>query len=245
MKNIKIILTIKTVVVAIVFSFAIVFPTTTIIAASAQIDRTYQSEEGGYRLQIPEGWVIEDLTTLTITNGTTTTTEGNTTRELGVEYLAKMCKENEALPGIGGTHKCEVAETTAKIVINGFPNLQSRPEFVALAREQNKTITVSDLVALHIEWLDRAGGLQIKIENTTDIDNSTKIIEMAYKVTDPGTNIFPFDDVVEDYRMSGMFVLSEDRNTGYSVTNPRFYNETQQSPAVQEVFSSFEVVEDE
>jgi hypothetical protein len=98
---------------------------------------------------------------------------------------------------------------------------------------------------LHIELLQSFDGHQFKIENTTDIDNSTKIIEMTYKLTDPGTNIFPFDDVVEDYRVSGMFVLSEDRNTGYSVTYPRFYNETQQTPAVQEVFNSFGIVEGE
>jgi hypothetical protein len=110
------------------------------------------------------------------------------------------------------------------------------PEF----QHSSSTIipTTNDLVALWIQHLQNIGSSQIKIENTTDVDEFTRIVNM----TSEYFNV--------NVKSLIMFVLSEDRNTGYSILNNKphnillvdDYNQTEHSPAVQEVFDSFEVV---
>jgi hypothetical protein len=68
---------------------------------------------------------------------------------------------------------------------------------------------------------------------------------MTYQYLDPGGTLLDFyDDHVVDVNSSMMFVLSQDRNIGYSVvsTEANNNNQTQQLPALQEVFNSFELI---
>jgi hypothetical protein len=63
--------------------------------------------------------------------------------------------------------------------------------------------------------------------------------------SDAGTPFNPYDDYVSDVKRAAMFVLSQDRDTGYAIVNniTDDNNQTRQhSPAVWEVFNSFEVV---
>jgi hypothetical protein len=85
-------------------------------AATAQTDRTYQSEEDGFRLQIPQGWVIDY-------NDIENPLDSNN------NIIAMICPENEALPGIGGESNCQAANLTDAIFINRWSDLQSMPEF--------------------------------------------------------------------------------------------------------------------
>jgi hypothetical protein len=221
MKNSTNITTIKA-VVAVLFSLALIVTTAT---ASSQSDRTFQSEEGGYRLHIPQGWVIDD-------------NEIENALDSNHNIIAMLCLENEALPGIGGEYNCQAANTTDVIFISKWSDLQSRPEFQNSS--SNIIPTTNDLVALWIQHLQNISSSQIKIENTTDIDEFTRIVNM----TSEYFNV--------DVKSRIMFALSQDRNTGYSIINniPSNillvdYNQTQHSPAVQEVFNSFEIVEEE
>jgi hypothetical protein len=118
--------------------------------------------------------------------------------------------------------------------------LRSRPEFENIT-SSNYTITTDDLLALRIQWLqNNASVFGIKIENSTDVDEFTKLVNMTYTSQVP-VNILFSDEV--DRKSSQMYVLSQDRNTGYVIHNNLNNTQTQQhSPAVRQVFNSFDVV---
>lgn len=118
--------------------------------------------------------------------------------------------------------------------------MQSRPEFENIT-SSNYTITTDDLLALRIQYLYNNGSVTgIKIENSTDVDEFTKLVNMTYTRHDRVNIFFP---VEVDRKSSQMYVLSPDRNTGYVIYNNLNNTQTQQhSPAVQEVFNSFELV---
>ncbi|MDQ5875573.1 MAG: hypothetical protein M3288_01885 [Thermoproteota archaeon] len=80
----------------------------------------------------------------------------------------------------------------------------------------------------------------IKIENSADVDGFTKLVNMTYTFQDQVNIFFPLE---VDRKSSQMYVLSQDRNTGYVIYNNLNNTQTQQhSPAVQEAFNSFELV---
>jgi hypothetical protein len=230
MKNVKNIVKI-TATIAILFSFGMVFPTT---AVSAQSDRTYQSEDDGFRLQVPQGWVIED--------------HDNIPQGPNGESAALLCLENEALPGLGGEHNCQAANLTDAIYINIWPDLQSMPEFQNESSSNGIiTPTIDDMVALWVRYLQNVSASQIKIVNATDVNEFTKIVNMTYQVVNNAGTLLPFDDYTYNVKAAVMLALSQDRNTGYSIVNAlsdhNIYNQTEFSPAVQEVFNSFEILE--
>ena len=93
---------------------------------------------------------------------------------------------------------------------------------------------------LLVRWLTR-------LLLMTDVDELTKIVSLTYTFHNEGDSIFPWDDYSYPVKSLLMFVLSQDRNTGYSIShNVGYDNPTQQweqhPPAVQEVFNSFELV---
>jgi hypothetical protein len=240
MKNTKSIVRItNTATIAILFSLAMVVTTTitttttTITAASAQqsADRIFESEDDGFRLQIPQGWVIEDHDNITY--------EG-----YSEEDIALLCPANEALPGIGGEYNCLAANTTDFINIIRVPDLQAVPEF----QDLTTPISTNDLVALAIQSLQNGNKTSdIQIQNSTDLDEFRKIVNMTMtRYDDAGTPFNPSDDFRYNMKSLAMFVLSEDRNTGYQIFNtmatPNIWNRTEHSPAVQEVYNSFELV---
>jgi hypothetical protein len=70
---------------------------------------------------------------------------------------------------------------------------------------------------------------------------------MTYQYVETAGTVLPFDDFTYEVKNTGMYVLSQDRNTGYTIINslaiPNVLNVTEHSPAVKEVFDSFELVE--
>lgn len=126
--------------------------------------------------------------------------------------------------------------------------MQERTEFESF-EEENKTITTSDLVALHINATQyQTGAHDFAIESNTDIDENRKIIQATFtRIDDAGTPFQPYDDTAVPWRISALFVLSEDRNTGYVVQGPTIYNpstgiRTEYAPAMEQLFNSFELV---
>jgi hypothetical protein len=63
-------------------SAIMIMATTTALAQTA--DRTFESEEGGFRLQVPQGSVLQD--------------DNIMSSQRGNEVIAALCLENEALP---------------------------------------------------------------------------------------------------------------------------------------------------
>ena len=84
---------------AVLFAFLLVAvggtTTTTItteVSAQTTTDRTFETQEDGFRLQIPQGWVTQDDVIPSDPN---------------IETIAYLCLENEALPAVGGGYNCE------------------------------------------------------------------------------------------------------------------------------------------
>ena len=203
-----------------------------------QQGEVFESEEDGFRLQIPEGWVIQDHDIIS-------TPEPNT------RDAAVLCLESEALPAVGGGANCQAGALTDIIAIVKWPDLQSMPEF-----ENVSMPTTNDLVALYVQFLQSTNQTSdIQIVNSTDVDEFTKIINMTYIADDDaGTAFNPFDDSTNPVKSLQMFKLSqENRNVGYFILNnlaiptttTDIYNQTaEHSPAVNTVFNSFEIVEE-
>ena len=99
--------------------------------------------------------------------------------------------------------------------------------------------TTNDLVALRIQALQNTSPSQIRIEDTTDVDEFTKIVNMTFASVERGGTLLPFDDYTINMKSAGMFVLTQDRNTAYVIHNnvfpdPTTEEERQHLPAVQE-----------
>jgi hypothetical protein len=69
-------------------------------------------------------------------------------------------------------------------------------------------------------------------------------VSMTYEYLEQASTFLPFDDNTYGVKSTGMYVLSQDRNTGYVIfNNIANDNQIEHSPVVQEVFGSFELVE--
>src|SRR5919112_5954146 len=99
------------------------------------------------------------------------------------------------------------------IYISRYPDLQSMPEF----QDIPELPTTNDLLALWVQYLQNGNQTSdIQIVNTTDIDEFTKIANMTYTAYDNAGTLFnSFDDFNYNVKSLSMFVLSQDRNTGY------------------------------
>jgi hypothetical protein len=212
--------------------------------ALAQRGEIFESVEDGFRLQVPQGWVIQtyDLTELPRDDD-----DLSEPPDVIYEPLTILCLENESLPTIGGGRNCLGGNLTDSIFINRFSDLQTMPAFHNESDSTVITPTTDDLVALRIETIrNTSSASEIRIENTTDINEFTKIVDMTYHAVEPGDTILPFDNTSYDVKSKALYVLSQDRNTGYYIGNnlifPNPMNVTEHSPAVQEVFGTFELV---
>jgi hypothetical protein len=223
--------TLTTLIMMVAGISAIMIMATTTTPTIVLAQEVFESEDDGFRIQIPQGWVIEDHDNITY--------EG-----FYDEDIAMLCPANEALPGIGGEYNCLAADITDYIVITRYPDLQSMPEFEGL----ETPITTNDLLALSIQNQQKTNQTSnIQIQNNTDLDEFRKIVNMTMTVyDDAGTPFIPWDDFSYNAKGLLMFALSPDRNTGYEIFNgmatPNIWNRTEHSPAVHEVFNSFEIV---
>ena len=208
---------------------------------------TFQSNEYGFRVGVPNGWVVEDI-------DSTELWVQQLLSQNGVEPLAVMCPQDEALPVIGGSYTCPFpllpSPTSVGFQLYRFVDLQARPELAVLA-DQNKTITTSDLLALFIDYQRKVPDpnmlLNFGIVNNTDIE---------VNVIDPKTNqtvgtipakyvewTHTYGSGIENYKEFALLVLSNDTNTGY-VVRPQMVQESSREtpPFVRQVLDSFELV---
>ena len=202
-------------------------------------------------MQVPDGWVVDDSF-----NGTDALAE-QTVREHGGKYLGALCPQNQALPGTGGYRTCQFLSPTGTdegIVFYSFPNLQTRPEFAPLVRE-NRPITTTDLVGFYFDLNRELNELfppYIEIVSNTDI---------TLNVFDPQTNqtigrvpaeYVEFTETYPDnpdasYTGFVLLALNNDNatTTGYAVRPllQEGQEDSREVPSfVRQVFDSFELL---
>ena len=211
-------------------------------ATTTTTTTTFQSNVDSIRVQVPNGWVVDDI-------DNTDSNIQQMEKSRGAVELAVLCPQGETLPKIGGGIECSNGAEN-DVMIGRFADLGSRPEFSALVRE-NKSITISDLLAYYIQFVE-----QFNFKNFRLLENTDR----AVNVTDPQTNqtiaIAPAKYVETSYvsplgaplREIDLFVLGNDGNTGY-ILNAAVSTRTNLSPPPEEltpeqqqIFDSFELL---
>jgi hypothetical protein len=187
-----------------------------------QLTTIYQSTVDGFRIGVPEGWVVED------TDNTSPSSQ-DSERQLGFGILAKLCPQSQASQNINGTYTCS-SEATTDFRIMRFAELKTRPEFanataVVPENNNNRTIAISDFLTFVTQFVGKIFGFKnVQIARTNDvtvnvIDPKTNqtvatapanYVFFTYTLTDKSGRDFEAADL-------DVAVLSNDTNTGYLI----------------------------
>jgi hypothetical protein len=202
--------------------------------------RTFQSISDSFSVVVPQGWVIQDV------SSTDTTT---LLAEMLEDYriLARLCPQEEAVLDIGDTYNCEGAQD--RIIINEYPNVADEAEFASVV---NNSLKNEQFLKYQIQKLQEFGYDNINIVNNTDMrinvtstdTNETiamvpaKLVEMMYTANSTETR--------------GYFLLSATNATsnlglisGYSIFYEGAATTTPSSSPpvpIKQIFQSFEFV---
>jgi hypothetical protein len=145
---------------------------------------TFQNTEDGFRMWVPDDWVVQDIDNLHLPNF-------HVANEAGFLILAITCPQQEALLGIGGMYNCEQSESSVEIL---HDRLSHRPEFEVI--EDPANITSDDFLVFMVEEMQGRNYTNIQIINRTDLTinitspedpNTTirtvpaKLVEMTYR----------------------------------------------------------------
>jgi hypothetical protein len=142
--------------------------------AAIQNGTLFQNAEDGFRVQVPQGWIIHDM------ENTGFTLLSEVLQGYGI--LAQLCSEEQqqALRNVGGgstLSSCEGSEGDVIYIVR-YPNLGTR---LGLASGGITTITndtIDDILSYQIQKLQEVGYRDIQILNSTDttvnIDISTE-----------------------------------------------------------------------
>jgi PKD repeat protein len=228
---------------------------------------TLLSAKDSFRVQLPEGWVIQDM------NNTGFTLAAEVLQGYGI--LAQLCPQEQQespLPSVGGSNRyigsCQQAQEEVIHIIR-YPNLGTR---LGISSDDIFTIINRDtipnaILAYHIQKLQEVGYRDIQIVNSADttmnVDISTGQNNNRTATTVPAKLVEMTYSTALNETKSGYFILTATaatpRNlgtmTGYSI----FYEgnstattaETRPSvslapillPAsVRQVFDSFELI---
>jgi hypothetical protein len=208
---------------------------------------TFQNTADGFRMQVPYGWVVQDIDNLHLPNF-------RVANEAGFFILAIICPQQEAVQGTVGVYNCEQSESSVEILRD---RLSHRPEFEVI--EDPASITPDDFLAFVVEEMQGRNYTNIQIINSTDLTinitspedpNTTirtapaKLVEMTYQLS-PGLG-----DMMRSYSIlatipenpqpglrqmvSGEFVTYE----GPAVTTPS----GSPPPPVQQMFQSLKFI---
>jgi flagellar basal body-associated protein FliL len=214
---------------------------------------TFQNLVDGFRIQVPNGWVVQDI------NNTSAYWQINE-EQSGVSGLAIVCPQEETQLAVGGTFECKIAPSPPSLgpmSISRFKSIDDRPE---LASIQNQTdITMSDFFDFYIRFLEggsppREVPHNLQVVNDTDI--TVNIINAPTNqtvATVPGKLVkiaFPFTTTTaaaaeEPTRLFADALLVLNGTTGYAIFYPNelFAAESDQPPRpVQQIFDSFELL---
>src|SRR5215208_4654734 len=223
--------------------------------------RLFEGTEDSFRLQVPEGWVIQDV------NNTGSTFSEESTQGYGI--LAQLCPQEEgqgqgqggaaaAAPsnnvsrgGGGDTVRCQGSEGDIIHIVR-YPDLDTRlqvPNNITTTNNNNNVTTIDNILLYHMQKLEEVGYRNITIVNST---------YTAVNIINPQTNqtisIVPAKTVEMKYRTSasapneireGYFILTATTAATIQETT------TTVTPsgslplppaAVRQVFDSFELI---
>jgi hypothetical protein len=208
---------------------------------------TFQSAADGFRLQVPYGWVVQDIDNLHLPNF-------RVTNEAGFFILAVICPQQEAVQGTAAEmYNCEQSGSSVEIL---HDRLSHRPEFEVI--EDPASITPDDFLAFVIEEMQGRNYTNVQIINSTDLTinitspedpNTTirtapaKLVEMTYQLS-PGLGDMRSYSILATIpenpqpglrqMVSGEFVTYE----GPALTTPS----GSPPPPVQQMFQSLEFI---
>ena len=205
---------------------------------------TFENIDDGFRVQVPNGWVIEDIDN---TNLTLRRAEA----ELGYALIANICPQEQALSVIDDdTYECE--QPPDNVYMMKFSDLRDWPAFASV---RNDNITIPDFLSFYIQsFMQDAVGVR-NIETVNNVDTTVnltsvqtnqtiktvpaKLVEFTYRTAPVADD----NDRGIEMRQFGLLVLNE--TTGYNLfyERPAFLLTSGQLPApVQQIFESFELV---
>jgi hypothetical protein len=174
-------------------STALVFAISTGIANAQELpsipvvikNGTFENTMDGFRVQVPDGWVVQDIDNQHLPNYLTA-------NEAGFLILAIICPQQEAVPINGeGLYSCEQSESSVEIAQD---RLGHRPEFEHI--EDPISITPNDFLSFILDEMQERNYTNIQIMNSTDITinitrpedpnttirtASAKFVEMTYQ----------------------------------------------------------------
>src|SRR5215218_7288418 len=228
---------------------------------------TLLSAKDSFRVQLPEGWVIQDV------NNTGFTLAAEVLQGYGI--LAELCpQEQSVLRNVGGSNayigSCQQAREEVIHIIR-YPNLGA---ILGIASDDdiftiiNRDTIPNAILDYHIQKLQEVGYRDIQIVNSTDttinVDNSTglnnnripttvpaKLVEMTYSTNfapnETRTGYFILTATAATPRNLGMVtgysIFYEGNSTAAETTTPAGSLVPRPLPApVRQVFDSFELV---
>lgn len=207
---------------------------------------TFQNTEDGFRMRVPDDWVVQDIDNLHLPNF-------RVANEAGFLILAIICPQQEALLGTGGMYNCEQSESSVEIL---HDRLSHRPEFEVI--EDPANITSDDFLVFMVEEMQGRNYTNIQIINSTDLTinitsaedpNTTigiapaKLVEMTYQLNPVLVDMRSYSilaTIPENPQpglrqiVSGEFVTYE----GPAVATPS----GSPPPSVQQMFQSLEFI---
>jgi hypothetical protein len=146
---------------------------------------TFQNTADGFRIQVPDGWVVQDIDNLHLPNF-------RITNEAGFLIQAIVCPQHEAVLYARGMYNCEHSEDSVEVLRD---RLSHRPEFEII--EDPASITPNDFLEFIVEEMQGRNYTNIQIINNTDFTinitspedpNATirtaqaKLVEMTYQL---------------------------------------------------------------
>lgn len=207
-----------------------------------QQDRTFESASDSFRISVPEGWVIED-----ISNTDTDALLGE--MQQGSRLLARLCPQEQALADNDGSYNCEEADE--RIDVQRYPNLAEEPEFASIS---NSNTTNENFLSYHMMKLQKLGYTDFSI-----LQNINMTINVISADTNNTIAIVPANFIEMRYNSAnsvdtkGYFLLAATNATskagivsGYSLSYEAdaAILPSGSPPDLEQIFQSFEFVKE-
>jgi hypothetical protein len=207
-----------------------------------QEGRTFQSIRDSFSVVVPQGWVIQDV------SSTDTTT---LLAEMLEDYriLARLCPQEQAVSDSGDTYSCEEAQD--RVAINEYPNLADEAESASVA---NNSSTNEQFLKYQIQKLQEFGYSDINIVNNTDMRINVTSTDTNETIAMVPAKLLEFLYSVNSTETRGYFLLSATNATsnlglisGYSI----FYEGAEATTPsggppspIKQIFQSFQFVKE-
>jgi hypothetical protein len=204
--------------------------------------RKFQSINDSFSVVVPQGWVIQDVSS----NDTTTLLA-----EMLEDYriLARLCPQEQAVSDRGDTYNCEEAQD--RVSINEYPNLADEAESASVA---NNSLTNEQFLEYQIQKLQEFGYSDINIVNNTDMRINVTSTDTNETIAMVPAKLLEIMYSVNSTETRGYFLLSATNATsslglisGYSI----FYEGAEATTPsggppspIKQIFQSFEFVKE-